>query len=290
MQTWLGRVDLFLKCKVCKQLLEKCKRLFTFALLTVCLSSQVAAEEDFALLIVARESGIAQARALKLRCEELRNKLRISASEMAIYLHLVTGKDAWNRRLGLEDDWYPVLGVALWNETATLGPRRFVGDSFVKNATQHDALRVVQSCLRLSPYKERSLPPFHEADTLPTPLEQSLTLERVRFEASGKPNNLTNFGVRLRNDSLNKLTDIRVVFFVRRAPAEVWQLCGEKTLEKIASHHFATADFVGKTRELGLTDTEGNAVSCQYKVEVSAEGLEPIVMRGSFQPSEEPVD
>lgn len=281
---------MFLNCKFCKRVGRFCKQVFTISLAVLTLAMPTLAEAEFSVLIVGKKSDRPTMLALQLRCEELRNRLRIRPEEMPIRVHVADERDLWSRRLGLERRWHPALGVALWNKKATLGPRRFVGDSFVKNATQHHALRVVQSFLKVSEHKSKALPPFHSADSLPIPTLDILAVESVRFEASGKPNDLTNFAVRLRNDSLETVRDIKVEFFVRRSPAENWRQCAVKKVAKVASHHMATAEFVAKTKELGLLDSNGNAVACRYKVEISLEGREPLVEVGAFQPSERPVD
>ena len=285
----VGRRILFLVCKVCKRLLLFCKQAFTFALLCSFFLSPVYGEPRFVLLAVGEEGQSGEANELRLRCEELRNRLGLTSDSMPVKTHLSGGLDVWSRRLGLDGATMPVLGVVLWNESESLGPRRFVGDAFAERADPGDALRVVQSYLRLTGQRARALPVFHRADTLPIPHQEGLVVESLRFEASGRPNNLTNFAVRLRNESLETLTGVEVQFFLRRMPAQQWMYCEMKTLEKVASHHLATAEFLGNSKALGLLDSDGNAVACQYKVVVKV-GSQEFAEMGSFTPSERPVD
>ena len=285
----MGRRILFLECKVCKRLLLFCKQVFTFILFTLFLTTPVLGEPRFVLFAVGQDSQAREVNALKSRCEEFRTRLSLSPETMPIQIHLSQGSDIWSRRLGLEEAALPVLGVVLWNESESLGPRRFVGDAFARNAGPEDAVRVVQAYLRLTQRSERALPVFHRADPLPIPHQEGLQIEALRFEASGRPNNLTNFAVRLRNESLETVSGVEVQFFLRRVPAQQWMLCESKSLPKIASHHLATAEFVQSSKALGLLDSDGNAVACQYKVVVKW-GSRECVEVGSFAPSEKPVD
>ena len=62
----------------------------------------------------------------------------------------------------------------------------------------------------------------------------------------------------------------------------------ETYLAKLVSGYFATRDVVGDTRNFGLTDENGNAIPCLYRIEVEHAG-KVIYEEGQFIPNEEPV-
>lgn len=207
-------------------------------------------------------------------------------------VRVLTSRDdePWIRRLGTDTTQGDVLGVALWNETDSLGPRRFLGDAFVRTAGPQDCARVVQSFLRLSGRDDLALPPFSSADALPIPSQRGVQLRELRFEASGSPLFFTNMAVRLSNESLETIRHLRVSFYVKRPAELTWRLAGHKEIAKIASFQSAVAEYVGSTKELLLLDIEQNAIPCHYKVEVSNEDGQILSESGSFVPSEKPVE
>lgn len=238
----------------------------------------------FYLLVVGPDEGVTQK--MVQRVEELRERLGFSLEGMP--LRHLPEQTPYRRRLGIDSSPFPVLGVVLWNVPEHLGPRRFVGDTFAAPAGLSDVPRVVQSFLRLQGHRDKALPPFEPADSLPIAGERGLLVKSLRFECSGSPLLVTNFAVRIQNESLSTIRNIKVRFFVRRSTQLPWRLCQEKVLEKIASHQVFSSDFIGRTGDLGLLDSAKNAVSCFYRVEVENDGV-VIESSGRFVPSERPV-
>ena len=245
------------------------------------------------LLVSEHRTGDPRMEAVKKELLASRDKLGFSKEEMPIVFMGFEDSDTEKKyfdRLGFQSFDSPVLCVAEWGNPARFGPKRVIDYAIARSATPQHVDYIVENFLKAT---NRLEGPITKPNPTPSPSStpvagDSIEIVTVRFEASGKPLYMTNVGVRVRSHADQTLRDITVRFYSKLTETDSWKLMGKKSLAKLQVGYFASRDLVGDTRELGLADSNGNAVKCLYRVEVEYGG-NVVSEEGVFIPSEGPV-
>ena len=259
-----------------------------FLILLASLASAIELDGKTVILLVSEHrSGDPRMESVKKKLLEERESLGFDTENMPIVFMGFKDSDTEKRyfdRLGFQEVDSPVLCVVEWGNPARFGPKKVLDYAIARSATPDHVDSIVKDYLAM-----RDAPP-EGGVTPPIPPRTGGELEivNVRFEAAGKPLYLTNAGVRLQNTGTETAREITVRFYCKLSAQDSWQLMGKKTLAKLVSGYFATRDVVGDTRNFGLTDENGNAIPCLYRIEVEHAG-KVIYEEGQFIPNEEPV-
>ena len=240
------------------------------------------------LLVSEHRSGDAKMEAVKKELLEQRTKLGYDTENMPIVFMGFKDSDTERKyfdRLGFQDIDSPVLCVVEWGNPARFGPKQVLDYAIARSATPQHVDFIVKNYLA-------QIQKLADGETNPPPVHidasGELEIVSVRFEAAGKPVFLTNAGIRLRNTGVETVRDITIRFYSKTAQDTGWNLLGKKTLNKLVSGYFASRDLVGDTRHLNLTDGEGNAIRCLYRIEVEYGG-KILYEEGEFVPNEDSV-
>ena len=240
------------------------------------------------LLVSEHRSGDPRMDAVRAALLEKRTALGYGTEDMPIVFMGFKDSDTERRyfdRLGFQEFDSPVLCVVEWGNPARFGPKRVIDYAIARSATPQHVDSIVQDFLTLKDKPPGWVPPPPE---IPEGSSGEIEIRNVRFEASGRPLNLTNVGVRLRNTSPQTSGEIVIRIYARLPDQSNWKLLGKKTISRLASGYVASRDIVGDTREFGLVDDDGNAVRCFYRIEVETGG-KIIYQEGEFIPNESPV-
>ena len=249
------------------------------------------------ILLVGEHSDVDHKRdAVREQLLKAREELGYSEDEMPIVFMDFESSDTekqYFKRLGFKSSDAPVLCVAEWGNPARFGPKKVVGDAIARNAIPEHVNFIVQRYLKAEgkPFSPVVAPSPIASSPSTTPPNQGpgeIKIASSRFEASGKPNSLTNAGVRIQNVDNRTLHDLTIRFYSRISETDEWRPMGQKTLKKLPVGYFASREIVGDTRKYQLVDTQGNAIRCFYRIEIEHAG-KVITEEGEFIPSEEPI-
>ncbi len=240
------------------------------------------------LLVSEHRSGDPRMESVKKKLLDERDALGFDTENMPIVFMGFRDSDTEKKyfdRLGFQEVDSPVLCVVEWGNPARFGPKKVLDYAIARSATPEHVDSIVRDYLAI-----KDGPPDGGINPPPISPDASGELEivSIRFEAAGKPLYMTNAGVRLQNSGTETAREITIRFYCKLSAQQSWKLIGKKTLAKLVSGYFATRDVVGDTREFGLTDENGNAIRCLYRIEVEFAG-KVIYEEGEFIPNEEPV-
>lgn len=260
--------------------------LIIIALLTTIASALQLDGKTVILLVSEHRSGDLKMEAVKSKLLEQRTALGYDTETMPIVFMGFKDSDTEREffdRLGFKEYDSPVLCVVEWGNPARFGPKRVLDYAIARSAQPDNVDFIIKNYLSLS--GKGSDKPI---DSPPLTGSGEVEIVSVRFEAAGKPLYLTNAGVRIQNTGPETVNDITIRFYNKHRAEDGWTLMGKKTLGKLVSGYFATRDIVGDTRELNLSDAQGNAIRCFYRIEVEFGG-KTIYEEGEFIPNEDPV-
>jgi hypothetical protein len=238
------------------------------------------------LLVSEHRSGDPKMEAVKSALLAQRTEMGMNTETMPIVFMGFKDSDTERKyfdRLGFQDFDSPVLCVVEWGNPARFGPKQVLDYAIYRTATPQHVDFIIKEYLSLvnkSPADIGVDPPPISPDA-----SGDLEIINVRFEASGKPLFLTNAGIRLQNTGVETVRDISIRFYSKTSQDTGWSLMGKKTLNKLVSGYFASRDIVGDTRQFKLTDAQGNAIPCRYRIEVEFGG-KIIYEEGEFVPNE----
>jgi hypothetical protein len=272
------------------------KHTLTLILLTLfCLSSltQAAELDGRTVLLLVTKDKATNTDVIKQKLLETRKQIGYSKKDLPIVFLTFDGSETertYTERLGINAEDSPVLCVVEWANDATHGPKRILDNAVVRQASTQEVDSMLISYLKAVHHtgedKALTVGQAAEVDDLTPGL---LEIESHRFEASGKPFYLADAGIRIKNADNRNLHNIAVRFYSKLNEDDRWQLMDEQVVEKLPKGYVASRDFVGNTKQLGLTDEKGNAVPCFYRIEVE-QGGQVVSREGKFEPSESPID
>lgn len=170
-------------------------------------------------------------------------------------------------KLGLSRRGSNYAAIVKWGNPARFGPARVL-ESGVVNELSSDADLFVLVEGALSAGSDKSL-----LDKLPEELKAlrpraELVIERVDFEANGKPLFLVNTRVRIHNKGKLPAENVTVLFEVENSSDGSWYELGRHESLAIKPGNTITRDLVRSTHETPLLNEDKEILPTKYRIRV----------------------
>lgn len=180
--------------------------------------------------------------------------------------------------LGSRAPGYAVL--VRWGNPARFGPARVLQPAVTSLSSDADMYVLVYQALQATNQALLAKLPADMAALIP---RAELSLERVDFEANGKPFYVVDTNVVVRNSGKVNATGVSVIYLVENPADGSWFELGRHANLEIKAGQTMARDLVRTTHDTPLLNAQKAIQATRYRIKVeSAEGT--LEKTGDFQP------